>query len=52
MRFAVGRGTLVNVAEPDFEADGTDGVSERQAGFSVPGGGVRDAAGGEQIAGA
>jgi hypothetical protein len=51
MRFAAQRGTLVNIAEPDFEADGTDGVSERQAGFSIPGGGVRDAAGGEQIAG-
>ena len=52
MRFAVRRRVLINVAEPDFEADGTDCVTERQAGFSIPRGGVRDAAGGEQIAGA
>ena len=51
MQVAARRGMLVNVAEPDFETDGTDGVSERQAGFSVPSGGVRDAAAGEQIAG-
>ena len=43
---------MINVGEPDFEVDGTDGVSERQTGFSIPSGGVRDAAGGEQIAGA
>ena len=24
---------MINVAEPDFEADSTDGVSERQDGF-------------------
>ena len=35
MRFAVRRGVLINVAEPDFEADGTDCVTERQAGFSA-----------------
>ena len=51
MRFPVWRGVLINVAEPDFEADGADGVSERQARLSVPSGGVRDAGGGEQIAG-
>ena len=43
---------MINVAEPNFKADGADGVSERQVGFSVPRGGVRDAGGGEQIAGA
>ena len=43
---------MINVGEPDFEVDGTDGVSERQTGFSIPRGGVRDVAGGEQIAGA
>lgn len=42
---------MINVAEPDFEAGGTDGVSERQTGLSIPRGGVRGAAGGEQIAG-
>lgn len=52
LQFPVWRGALINVGEPDFEADGTDGVSERQTGFSIPSGGVRDAAGGEQIAGA
>jgi hypothetical protein len=42
---------LINVADPDFEADGTDGVSECHAGLSVPRGGVRGAGAGDQIAG-
>jgi hypothetical protein len=45
-------GARINVGEPDFGADGGDSVTEGQGGFSVPGGSVRDAAGGEQIAGA
>jgi hypothetical protein len=39
--FPVWRGVLINVADPDFEADGTDGVTECHAGLSVPRGGVR-----------
>jgi hypothetical protein len=42
---------LINVAEPDFDANGSDSVSEGQTGLSIPRGGVRCAAGGEQIAG-
>jgi len=43
MRFAVRRGALTNVADPDLEPDSADGVTERQTGFSIPRGGVRDA---------
>lgn len=49
--FPVRRGVLINVADPELEPDGTDGVTECQTGFSIPRGGVRDAAAGEQIAG-
>ena len=42
---------MINVADPELEPDGTDSVTERQAGFSIPSGGIRDAVGGEQIAG-
>ncbi len=51
LRFAVRRGALINVSNPKLEPDGSDGVTECQTGFSIPRGGVRDAAGGEQIAG-
>ena len=43
---------MINVADPEFEADGPNGVSERQTGFSIPRGGIWDAGAGEQIAGA
>lgn len=49
--FPVRRGVLINIADPELEADGANGVSERQTGFSIPRGGIRDAAAGEQIAG-
>lgn len=52
MQFPFWRGTLVDVAKPDFKPDGTKDGSEREAGFAVPGGGLRDAGGGEQIGGA
>ena len=51
LRFPVWRGVLINVADPDLESDGSDGVTERQTGLSVPGGGVRRACAGQQIAG-
>jgi hypothetical protein len=51
VRFSVRRGVLINVADPELQADGPDGVTECQAGFSIPGGGIRGAASGEQIAG-
>lgn len=41
---------MINVADPELEPDGPDGVTERQAGFSIPRGGIRDAGAGEQIA--
>ena len=34
-------GIVINVADPELEADGADGVTEGQAGFSIPGGGIR-----------
>ena len=43
---------MINAADPELEPDGADGVTERQTGFSIPRGGVRDAGAGEQIAGA
>lgn len=36
MRFSVRRELLINVADPELEADGADGVTEGQAGFSIP----------------
>ena len=42
---------MINVADPELEPDGPDGVTECQAGLSIPRGGVRDAGAGEQIAG-
>lgn len=42
---------MINVSDPEFETDGTDGVTEGQAGFSVPSGGVRGSCACEQIAG-
>ena len=42
LRFAVWRGVLINVPVPELEADGSDRVTECEAGFSIPGGGVRD----------
>jgi hypothetical protein len=51
MGFAVRRGALINAADPELEPDGSDSVTERQTGFSIPRGGVRDAGAGEQIAG-
>lgn len=51
MRFSVRRGVLINVADPDLEADGADGVTEGQAGFSIPRSGIRGVFIGQQIAG-
>ena len=42
---------MINIADPELEPDGTDGVTERQTGFSIPRRRIRDAAAGEQIAG-
>ena len=42
---------MINVADPELEADGSDSVTECQAGFSIPGGGIRGAFSGQQIAG-
>lgn len=36
LSFPVLWGVLINVADPYCEADGADGISERQAYFSVP----------------
>ena len=41
---------MINVADPELEADGTDGVTECQAAFSIPGGAIRGAFSGQQIA--
>jgi hypothetical protein len=51
VRFSVRRGALINVADPELKPDGSDSVTERQAGFSIPGGGIGDAGSGKQIAG-
>jgi hypothetical protein len=32
--------------DPDLETDGRDGFTEGHAGFSIPGGGIRDAVAG------
>ena len=42
---------MINVSDPELETNGADGVTEGQAGFPIPCGGVRGAAAGEQIAG-
>jgi hypothetical protein len=50
VRFSVRRGVLINVADPELQVDGSNGVTECHAGFSIPGGGISGAANGEQIA--
>ena len=45
------RGVLINVSDPELEADGADSVTECQACLSIPGDGVRGSCTGEEIAG-
>ena len=43
LRFPVRRGVRINVADLELKPDGADSVTECQAGFSIPGSGIRRA---------